>query len=314
MRRHLIRVLFALVVALGLALPAAAQTGGIRGKVVDQKGQPVEGAKIVLESSGRKRELTSNKKGEFIQIGLTGGQYTVTVTKEGVGTRTQELRIGIGEPVSLTIELSPTAGMSDADKKRVETLHAALQSGEALVKENKNDEAIAKFNEAVAILPNCHVCFFYIGVANQQKKELTAAEEAYKKATSIKPDFIEGYNALANLYNAQKRFDEALAVSQKAAELGGAIGGPGGAAGASAVYNQGVMLWNQQKFAEAKEQFAKAVQIDPKMAEAWYQLGMANLNTGDMKGAADAFEGYLKAAPTGPKAEEVKGILSQLKK
>jgi tetratricopeptide (TPR) repeat protein len=314
MRTSLIRGMLALVVALGLAIPAAAQTGGIRGKVVDQKGQPVEGAKIVLESSGRKRELTSNKKGEFIQIGLTGGQYTVTVTKEGVGTRTQELRIGIGEPVSLTIELSPTAGMSDADKKRVETLHAALQAGEALVKEQKNDEAIAKFNEAIAILPTCHVCFFYVGVANQQKKEFTAAEEAYKKATTIKPDFIEGYNALANLYNTQKRFDEAMAVSQKAAELGGSIGGPGGAAGASAVYNQGVMLWNQQKFPEAKELFAKAVQIDPKMAEAWYQLGMASLNTGDIKGATEAFEGYLKAAPNGPKADEVKGFLAQLKK
>jgi len=56
------------------------------------------------------------------------------------------------------------------------------------------------------------------------------------------------------------------------------------------------------------------VALDPNMAEAWYQLGMANLNTGDMTGAVTAFEGYLKAAPNGPKAAEAKTIISQLKK
>jgi cytochrome c-type biogenesis protein CcmH/NrfG len=75
-----------------------------------------------------------------------------------------------------------------------------------------------------------------------------------------------------------------------------------------------VSLWNAQKFAEAKAQFEKAVALDPNMAEAWYQLGMANLNTGDMPGAVTAFEGYLKAAPNGPKAAEAKTIVAQLKK
>ena len=73
-------------------------------------------------------------------------------------------------------------------------------------------------------------------------------------------------------------------------------------------------MWNAQKFAEAKALFEKAVAIDANMAEAWYQLGMANLNTGDMNGAVAAFEGYLKAAPNGPKAAEAKTIISQLKK
>jgi Flp pilus assembly protein TadD len=315
MRTHLIRGLLALVVALGLAAPATAQsTGMVKGKVVDAKGEAVEGAKILIEFSegaSRKHETKTNKKGEFIQIGLFPGNYKITASKEGVGAQMFEARVRIGTAAEVNFQLSPQSGMSEEDKKKTAALQGALATGEALIKEGKHDEAIAKFNEAIAVLPACHVCYDYIGGANAQKQQHAAAEAAYKKAIELKPDFVEAYNALAGVYNVQKKYDEALATSAKAAELAGAGGGGGNA---SAIYNQGVTLWNAQKFAEAKAQFEKAVALDPNMAEAWYQLGMANLNTGDMTGAVAAFEGYLKAAPNGPKAAEAKTIIAQLKK
>jgi hypothetical protein len=39
---------------------------------------------------------------------------------------------------------------------------------------------------------------------------------------------------------------------------------------------------------------------------------MANLNAGLIPAARAAFEAYLKVAPTGPKADEVKTFLTQL--
>jgi len=315
MRMHLIRGVLALVVAIGLAAPAAAQsTGMVKGKVVDAKGQPVEGAKVLIEFAegvNRKNETKTNKKGEFIQIGLFPGNYKVTASKEGVGAQMFEVRVRIGAAAEVNFQLSPQSGMSEEDKKKTAALQGALTTGETLLKEGKHDEAIAKFNEAIAVLPACHVCYYYIGAAHAQKQQWAESEAAYKKAIEVKPDFVEAYNGLAGIYNSQKKYDEALAMSAKAAEVAGAGGGGGNAA---AIYNQGVTLWNAQKFAEAKVQFEKAVAIDPNMAEAWYQLGMANLNTGDMNGAVTAFEGYLKAAPNGPKAAEAKTIISQLKK
>ena len=127
----------------------------------------------------------------------------------------------------------------------------------------------------------------------------------------MKPDSGEAYNGLATIYNSQKKFDEAAAASAKAAQLSG---GAAGGASAESLYNQGVILWNGGKFAEAKVQFESAVKADPKMADAHYQLGMANLNLGQIPAAIAAFEGYLAAAPSGPKAAEVKAILQQLKK
>jgi len=315
MRTHLIRGVLALAVAFGVAAPAAAQsTGMVKGKVVDAKGQPVEGAKVLIEFAegvNRKNETKTNKKGEFIQIGLFPGNYKVTASKEGVGAQMFEVRVRIGNAAEVNFQLSPQSGMSEEDKKKSAALTGSLSAGEAFMKEQKYDEAIAKFNEALTLLPNCHVCYYYIGAANQQKQQFAEAEAAFKKAAEVKPDFAEAYNGLAGVYNAQKKYDEAAAASAKAAEIAGSGGGGGNA---SALYNQGVAMWNGQKFPEAKAFFEKAVAADPNMAEAWYQLGMANLNTGDMNGAVTAFEGYLKAAPDGPKAAEVKTIVGQLKK
>ena len=49
-------------------------------------------------------------------------------------------------------------------------------------------------------------------------------------------------------------------------------------------------------------------------ADALYQLAMANLNLGDIPAARTAFERYLKAAPNGDKAGQVKTFLEQLPK
>jgi tetratricopeptide (TPR) repeat protein len=65
-----------------------------------------------------------------------------------------------------------------------------------------------------------------------QAKKYDEAEAAYKKAIELKPDFAEAYNGLANVYNAQKKFDLAAEASKKAMELiaRAAAGGAPGAA------------------------------------------------------------------------------------
>ena len=68
-----------------IAAPGYAQTGQVKGKVVDASGKPVEGASVTIEGSdsgGRKFTVKTNKNGEYIQIGLQPGQYKITATKD----------------------------------------------------------------------------------------------------------------------------------------------------------------------------------------------------------------------------------------
>lgn len=309
--RRLATGVWAVLFVLALASAASAQTGMLKGKVVDTKDAPVEGAKVTITAKGMKntREVKTNKKGEWVQIGLFPGDYSITAEKDGdagtVGTR-----VSIGENPEVMIRVG-RAGPSPEATAKATALQKSFDEGVALSKSGDFDGSIAKFNEAIAQAPNCHDCYYNIGFAHSQKKEWDKAEVAYKKATELKPDYAEAWNGLANAYNTQKKLDLALEATANAAKYGGAAGGGGSA---SALYNQGVILWNQSKYAEAKEKFDAASKADPKYADAHYRLGMANLNLGDMPGAVAAFEGYLKAAPTGEYAEQVKGILASIKK
>jgi tetratricopeptide (TPR) repeat protein len=310
--------------AMLVAATASAQTGMLKGKVTDAQGAPVDGAKVTVSAKSVKsvRELKTNKKGEFVQIGLFPGDYTITAEKGDLKAST-DARIGIGENPDVNLQLRPAAGaMNPEQAAKAAALQKAFDDGVKASKTGNFDESIAKFNEALQLAPNCHDCYYNIGYANMQKKAWPEAEAAYKKAVELKPDYAEAWNGLANVYNLEKKTDLALEASQKAAQYsGGAAAGAGAGGGAAAgggsagsLYNQGVILWNGGKYAEAKEKFEAAAKADPNYADAHYRLGMANVNLGDMNGAVAAFENYLKAAPTGPHAEEVKGFLAAMKK
>src|SRR5262249_52929803 len=115
---HAWLVAFASVAALSMAAPVAAQsTGMVKGTVKDDKGQPVEGAKISIDFTDgvtRHQETKTNKKGEFVQIGLSSGNYKVTAEKEGVGAQalTTRVRIGVSSELNFVLTKGATAGMS----------------------------------------------------------------------------------------------------------------------------------------------------------------------------------------------------------
>jgi tetratricopeptide (TPR) repeat protein len=309
MRTLTFRGVLALAVLLTLsAAPAFAQSI-VRGKVVDAQNKPVDGATVTIESVDTNRSVTTktDKKGEFTQIGLATGQYKITVTKDKVGTDTKTGMIRQGAPAELAFTLKP-AGAAGANNPEAAAIQAAAQAGLDALHAGNNDEAIAKFTEVVGKVPTCGDCFYNLGVAYTNEQKYDEAATAFNKAVEIKPT-AEGYTGLANVYNAQKKFDLAGQASAKAAELSAAAPGGGGA---EASYNQGVILFNSQKFAEAKTAFEAAVKADPNMALAHYQLGMTALNLGQIPDAVAALETYLKLDPNGPKAAEVKAALPAL--
>jgi tetratricopeptide (TPR) repeat protein len=307
--------LFIAVVGTALAVApssAAAQTSGtVRGIVTDASGQPVEGATVTItgEATGRKYQSRTNRRGEFIQIGLTVGPYVLIAEKDKLASEPAKAAVRNSAPasVSLTLGAAPSAAASKES--------TTFGEGVALSTAGKHAEAIEKFNAGIVANPACFECYNNIGYSHTQMKEYDKAETAYKKAAELKPDNATAWNGLANIYNAQRKFDLAAEASKKATELsGGAAASGAGGGSADAMYNQGVILWNGGKVADAKKQFEAAIQANPSHAEAHYQLGMALVNEGNLAGAGTEFETYLKLAPEGPNAATAKSLVAQLKK
>ena len=322
-RRFNIRQLWlaacAAAVALAVALPATAQsTGIVKGVVLDATGQPVENAKVTILSTGSNRsfDVKTNKKGEFVQIGLPPGQYNVSAEKDKQASNTQPVSVRVSAPAEARLVLGAGGGgaaSKEAAAKNAE-LKKTFEEGVVASRAGNHDEAIAKFEQAAALNANCYDCHYNIAFSYSQKKEYEKAEAEYKKAIELKADYVEAYNGLANIYNAQRKFDEAAAASAKATELSSSAPGALAGGNADAMFNQGVILWNGGKIADAKKQFEAAIAAKPDHAEAHYQLGMALVNEGNLQGAAAEFEKYLQLAPSGPNAATAKSLLAQLKK
>ena len=102
-------VVFLVLAAVALAVPAFAQNGMVKGTVRDEKGQPVDGAKVSIAQNGgtgRKFETKSDKKGEFIQIGLPSGQYAVTAEKDKLASPPSTVGVSVGTPAEVALVVS----------------------------------------------------------------------------------------------------------------------------------------------------------------------------------------------------------------
>jgi tetratricopeptide (TPR) repeat protein len=332
MAHQLVRRFISAAVAVfivGAALPAFAQNGSLRGKVVDQAGQPVDRAEVVLDFVGdltQQYRVYTNKAGEWVKAGMIArpGTWTVTVTKEKLVGKLAGVRVAIGQMTKIAdITIAPPAaasttkapsGMSSEEvakrNKRQEELAKLFDATNAAIDAGNLDEAITKLNAIIAEVEKCAACHAKLGDIQLKKGDKAAAEAAYLKSIEIDPNQAGPYGALATIYNEQRKFDEATKMSTKAAELQSAAGG---STDPSTAFNQGVIFWNQGKIPEAKAEWEKAVKLDPKMADAHYWLGMANLNQNKIPDAKTAFNEYLKLAPTGQYAETTKAILATIK-
>jgi tetratricopeptide (TPR) repeat protein len=282
----------------------------LRGKVIDAQGKPVPDATVLFEAvdANRKTQTKTDKNGDFLQVGLASGAYNVTASKDKVGTQTLKANVRQGPNNPMSFTLSASSGVSAADKEAAAAIQASAGAAVEAMKAGRHDEAIAKFQEVIAKVPTCQDCYYNIGVSQMAKQQYTEAESSFKKVLELKPDSAEAYTALANLYNSQKKFDLAAEASANAAKYSGGAGG----GSAEASYNQGVILFNAGKFAEAKTQFEAATKTDPNHAMAQCQLGMTALNLGQIPEAVAALEAYMKVEPNGPKAAEVKAALPAL--
>lgn len=311
----------ALVLSLvAVASPALAQSGAVKGRVVDAQNKPVKDAAVTIQSkeTNRKYDTKTNSNGEFRQVGLSPGNYVISAQKDKM-SQVLEVKVGL-DTAEVNLSL---AAASAADSKKEEARRAAIQKlfaeGAELSTAGKHDEAIAKFNEVIVQVPKCGECYANIGATYMMKQDLAQAEEAYKKGIEANPDYVENYNGLVNIYTQQKKYKEAQAVSAEAAKRGGGAAGGGNA---GALYNQAATMWNapDADAAQVEAVLQKAIQADPKHAEAHFLLGNVLVKLGSTSGdmakfgeAATMYETYLKLAPSGPNAAKAKENFEQLK-
>jgi len=298
----------AVLAVLAIASPVHAQAI-VQGKVVDAQGQPVQGATVSIVSSenNRKFELQTDDNGEYFQIGLPPGPYTITVQKGALQAQ-GPVNATSNRPSRSDFTLAPAAAAAEAAATEALKLLVAEANDASAAGDHRT--AIAKYTEVAAGVPGCSDCYEFIGREHVALKEYAAAEVAFKEAVALAPDNAAAYNGLANVYNAQKKFDLAAEASAKAAQL--SSGGAAAGGDPDAFYNQGVVAWNAGRTEEARGHFEAALKANPDHAPSHFQLGMAMVNSGSLPEAKSEFETYLKLDPGGQFAAQAQAMIAAI--
>jgi len=319
-----------------LMTQAFAQVGNIRGKVTDQQGNPIEGAKIRIEGMevSRKYEVETDAKGEYYHGGVTRqGTYRVIAEKEGYQSEYAEglqastdrrgdqglvdfaLRPGRGGPLAFELTDEQMEQMeADAEASAKRQLSAVevrlnMDQGLQLFNQGEYEQALTAFNTALELDDQQPALWANVGNAYSKLSQNDQAVEAYEKAIELAPEDPTLYQNMGGLYASMGDTEKARELYQKAVSLS-AYGDPRDAA--VNYYNMGVTFINSGKAEEAIEALNKALEADPSYAEAHYQLGISMLGTGQMEESAGHLKKYLELAPEGPNAEVAKQLVEQL--
>ena len=326
--------------ALAGVAPLMAQTGGLTGKATAEDGSPLVGYTVLIERQDIRGEyhVTTNKKGEYIHVGLPIGSYKVSLkSPDGRVLWYFNTHVGLGDPTKMDFNLEKEKAIAKAnqekeieenpelkrkmeeqakEQKQFTNLKEIFDEGNALYAQNKFPEAAAMLEKAVPLAKdkNLPIVLAKLGDAYHKARQFDKAADSFQKAIDLKPDEATYHNGLGNAYAEMGKIPEAAAEFKKAAELDPSQ--------ASRYYfNYGAVMYNIGKMDEAGEAFKKAVEIDPNYADAYFLMAQTLMGkvTYDSSGSVvpaegqiEALQKYLQLAPNGANAPAAQQLLQTL--
>jgi tetratricopeptide (TPR) repeat protein len=286
------------------------QLGNVRITVVDSRGRPINNVKVTMLNDNIfdfKREIFTDDKGIAICVGLRPDVYVFVFEKEGYSTKKENIKIrqmsNQEEITLLTIE----EALEQAKAKN--PLFQAVNKYNEAIKYTGNkeyDKAIFLLKEAITLDENLSQAYFEIGKIYYLKNMFNEAVEPLKKTIALKEDNVPAYKLLAICYEKLGKKEEA----EKYYIIAKNLSGPSGID----KYNEAVKFLNERDIENAIVLLQEAIKLDPLLADAFYELGMAFLNKGNKEKAKANLEKYLELNPQGEKVSIARTVLEVLKK
>jgi len=311
-----------LAAVLVLAPAAAAQNnlgrGRISGSVVDENGNPIEGAKVAVQSltSPTRLDAVSDAKGRFAVGGMGSGEWNIAVTRDGYAPGSLGVNISQLKPnAPAVIALKKLAGVEafKADKGSSEM----FDKGNQLYAEGRHDEAIAIFEAIAEKYPEIYQVHLNLGSNHLKKGDLDKAQSEFQlvldKTLQVKGSYdkdkntaFRGFSGLGEIAlkrsdfeTAQKHFKQALEISPL---------------DETAAYNVGEIFFSNLKIDEAITYFELAIKIKKDWSKPYNRLGMVYLNKGDFAKARENFQAFITMDPANPEAANAKAMIAAIDK
>ncbi len=181
---------------------------------------------------------------------------------------------------------APTGDVRNTETEMAARKHyeKALDLGNLLQGQKRFEKAEESYRHAILLRPDYAEAYNNLGVLLQGQKRFEEAEESYRRAILLRPDYAETYNNLGVLLREGKRLAEAEESYGRAILLRPDY--------AETHNNLGNLLREGKRFAEAEESYGRAISVRRDYAEAYNNLGLL---LGEEKRFAEAEESYGRA-------------------
>jgi hypothetical protein len=153
--------------------------------------------------------------------------------------------------------------------------------GNALLVQARFEEALACYNQVIALDPGHIGALCNRGVVLGRLQRQHEALASFDAAIALKPDCAEAFSNRASALSALDRFEEALESFDRAIALDPGL--------AQAFYNRAVALARLNRLDEALASYDRAIAAQPDYAQAVFNRALVLLLKGDL---AQAWEGY----------------------
>ena len=294
-------------------------SGRLAGIVVDEAGNPIEGALIILQYLQLSNKLTavSNAKGQWGFIGLGKGVISITTSKENFAPSTIQLEIsGVKKNPEPKIILkkavgnAATEGLSDSSKER-------LLQGNALFEQKKFAEAMAFYQEFIDKYPSLYKVKLNVANCLMELQEYDKAIAEYEKVleglnaeAADKKDnklMAQLYAGIGDAYMRQNKFKEAEQYFKKSIDID--------PADHALAYNVAEIMMQAGNADEAIRYYEMAIRIKPDWPKSYLKLGYAWLNRGNTQKAVESFTKFVETSPPDdPDVALAKDIIKKISK
>jgi tetratricopeptide (TPR) repeat protein len=307
--------LFAIFVGVSMAVPSFAQTGGLTGKATKMDGTPCVKCLVTIdrEEIHATYKTKTDKKGEYIYIGLPIGMYKVTLfDTDGKSLFYIEQKVGMGNPEETDFDLPKLmAGQQQGQQQDQAQEEKAQQrrmksnpeyAKQIAAEQQAQKEAQEKQEKAEKAFSSLKALFDQ-GNALFQQNDFKGAAAAFEKAVPLakNPKNLSAVlSKLAESYQKAKEYPQAVDAYQKAIAQSPDDAGLHN--------NLGTVYADTGKFPEAQAEFEKAAQLDPTHASRYYfNVGAIMYNAGKMDAALEAFKKVIAADPQNAEAYFLEG-------
>ncbi len=179
---------------------------------------------------------------------------------------------------------------SNRDRDVIAEAHTNL--GVALQQKGDLSAAIESYKQALKLKPDYTAVLYAMGLALRNKGDLKASVACYKKATEIKPDNADAWNYLGASLQHNGELDAAIESYKQALRIN---------SGRIEVYNNlGSALQAIGDLDAAIHNYSRAIELKPDYPNAHNNLGHALHEKGDLEAAISHFKTALKTLPGHP--------------